>query len=355
MAVAEALRDSVVGTVRDVMPGWIAVTIDGDQFRVFRVSMKWFHAVMFPRLGNHHLMLIAALGQTGTVSEAARRLGLTQSAASHRVREAERRVGAALIVRHPRGIQLTSDGQRIAAFAERFLSEQTRLEEEIGRAHDNHIVRLGQATYSRYHWLPDFLEFLSKREPDLSPYLSGAATARPLASLMDGSVDVSIVFSRPSQSRRFTWNKLGKDPLIAVMAPGHPLASAHFVTSDDLINERIFLYPFASEPGFEWEALVGQPTAPFRNVTTMPTPEAVIDLVRAGFGVSLFSRWAIEPELASSALVGRPIGKEGMVMDWWAATRTGYSKNSPTTRLVDALLYWSDNVQTGLERLTFDG
>ncbi len=311
---------------------------------------------MIPRLGIHHLALIVALAETGGVAAAAVRLGITQSAASHRLREAERRLGAALVRRGPSGVTLTADGERLRAFADRSLGELSRLEQEIESAHGSgrQLVRMGQATYSRYHWLPAFLAYLEHREPELIVDLSGRATARPLASLLEGAVDVSTIYGRPTMSKHFAWYRLGSDPLVAVMAPDHALAGIPYFDSALLEDQRLYTYPLATEPGFEWEALLGSPTVPFRRLTPMPTPEAVIDLVRAGFGVCLFSRWAIEPELADGTLIAKPVGPEGLTLEWWAVMRAEDAGDTPASRLVRAMQGWAGGKKTGLETLAFE-
>jgi LysR family transcriptional regulator for metE and metH len=311
---------------------------------------------MHPRLGTHHLALLIALAEAGSVAAAGVRLGITQSAASHRLREAERRIGAELVRRSAAGVALTEEGERLYRFAERFLRELARLEQDIetARTEGRELVRLGQATYSRYHWLPAFLDYLESSEPGLAFDLSGGATARPLGSLQEGIVDVSTVFGKPTGSRRFTWRKLGADAVVAVMAPDHRLAGLDHLDSATLADERVFTYPFASEPGFEWETLIGPPTTPYRRLTMMPTPEAVIDLLRAGYGVALFSRWAIAPELADGTLVARPLGEEGLSLDWWAVIRTDDAEDAPSRRLADAMVEWSSITTDGLRTLSFE-
>ncbi|MEJ2028240.1 MAG: LysR family transcriptional regulator, partial [Limibacillus sp.] len=275
---------------------------------------------MIPRLSLNHLNLLVALADTGSVTAAAGRLGITQSAVSHRLREAERRVGLPLTLRGEQGLVLTPEGERLRAFGERFIKELVRLEQEMraagggGRA----LLRLGQATYSRYHWLPAFLDYLADCEPTLSIDLSGRATARPFASLLEGSVDVSTVYGRPSALPRFRWRKLGSDPLVAVMAPGHRLASESFLDSTNMGDERFYTYP-------------------------------------AGFGVGIFSRWAVAPELSDGTLLARPVGPEGMVLDWWAVSRARDPKDGPAERLADALVHWGGRVERPLSTLGFEG
>ncbi|WP_299472212.1 LysR family transcriptional regulator [uncultured Roseibium sp.] len=310
---------------------------------------------MIPKLAIHHLTLLSAIQETGSMTLSAARLGITQSAASHRLREAERRVGLTLVQRGESGLHLTSGGERLRRLGETFLAELFRLEQELEASEQEKriLVRLGQATYSRFHWFPAFLEYLEKEDRGLTVDLSASATSHPLASLVNGSVDVSLFFGREPAHAQFTSVKLGSDPIVAVMSRHHALAAEPVVNSLNMGDERFFVYPLAAEPGFDWTTLLGPPVEPFRRLTSMPTPEAVIDLVRANFGVALFSQWAIEPELADGTLVARPIADEGMFLDWWCVRRASDPDDSPAALLADALLTWSRLSDRALSTLGF--
>lgn len=310
---------------------------------------------MIPRLTINHLTLLSTLADTGSMTAAAARLGVTQSAASHRLREAERRLGVRLAQRTENGISLTAEGERLKHLGDAFLADLFRLEQDLeASARDaKTLVRLGQATYSRYHWFPAFLDYLETADPGLTVDLSGRATSRPLASLLDGSADVSLVFGREPALSQFRSVKLGTDPIVAVLSKTHPLAAEPVVNSVNMGDERFFVYPLTAEPGFDWTTLLGTPTKPFRKLTPMPTPEAVIDLVRASFGVAIFSKWAIEPELADGTLVCRPIDVDGVSMDWWCVRRASDPDDSPAARLASALANWSRETDRALSTLAF--
>ena len=291
------------------------------------------------------------------MTAAAARLGVTQSAASHRLREAERRLGVRLARRSESGLALTAEGERLKHLGDTFLAELFRLEQDLEAAakHAKTLVRLGQATYSRYHWFPAFIDYLETADPGLRVDLSGRATAHPLASLLDGSADVSLVFGREPALAQFHSVKLGTDPIVAVLSNTHPLAAEPVVNSENMGDTRFFVYPLTSEPGFDWTTLLGSPTKPFRKLTPMPTPEAVIDLLRASFGVAIFSKWAIEPELADGTLVCRPIDAGGIAMDWWCVRRASDPEDSPPARLARALAAWSRETDRALSTLAFGG
>ena len=311
---------------------------------------------MLPRLEIRHLAVLSGLSDTGSVTATAARLGVTQSAVSHRLREAERRLGVALAERHQRGVRLTAAGEQFRVLADGFLRELSRTEMALRESAESGQtwVRLGQATYSRYHWLPAFLEYVSSHDARIRVDLAGSAASKPFAALNSRSADLVSVYGREMAPGRYRWRKLGSDPLVAVVAPTHRLACQDFVSSEDIAAERYFAYPLSAEPGYEWESLIGAPRVPFRWVTQMPTPEAVIDLVRTGFGIGVFSSWAVQPEVANGTLVVLPIGRLGMELDWWAVTRADEEPGSAAERLAELLVAWGGRLQHGLDTLALD-
>src|SRR5436190_15692303 len=78
-----------------------------------------------------HLRLVAAVADCGSLTRAADRLHLTQSALSHQLRDIESRLGAPLFVRLSRRMALTPEGDRILASARRVLDELRRAEDDV--------------------------------------------------------------------------------------------------------------------------------------------------------------------------------------------------------------------------------
>lgn len=219
---------------------------------------------------------------------------------------------------------------------------------------ERQIVRLGQATYSRFHWLRAFIERLAQNAPNIEIDLSAAATQRPFAELRAGTVDVVTVYCNRTEAPQFRWQRLARDPRVAVIAPSHPLAAELWIDGRHIAHERHFAYPLTNEPGFTWEAVLGAPSEPFRQITSVQSPEAVIDLVRAGYGISVFSRWAVEPEIADGSLVARPIGPDGFDLDWWAVTRASEAEDSAAAAVASTFVDWSVVDDQGMATLGFE-
>src|SRR5258706_8106452 len=80
-----------------------------------------------------HLRSLIALAETGTVSRAADRVHLTQSALSHQLRALESHYGAAVVKRHGQSVKLTESGQRLVALARSVMGDVHSAERDLAR------------------------------------------------------------------------------------------------------------------------------------------------------------------------------------------------------------------------------
>src|ERR1700722_17896371 len=116
-----------------------------------------------------HLRMLQAMARTGSVTRAAAMLGLTQSALSHQIREAERRLGLDLFVQGNKQMQMTPAASVLHEEAGRILSQLERAEAAVKNQGEGrrHVVRFGCGAYSAYRWLPRFMRAFQEMSPDI--------------------------------------------------------------------------------------------------------------------------------------------------------------------------------------------
>jgi len=286
-----------------------------------------------------HLRLVVAVAESGGQTRAARKLNLTQSALSHQLRELESRVGAPLFIRASRGMVLTAVGERILASARRVLHEVETLERDlITETTDGNagVVRLATECYTCYHWLPAVVTAFRQEWPRVDVRIVAEATANPVRALLDGALDLAIVAGDVDE-RRLGCTSLFEDEQVVVVAPSHPLALQPFVEPEDLREEHLILYTtHSSENSVLREVLRPAGVEP-RNLTRVQLTEAIVELVKAGLGVSVLARWAIAPQLRDRSLVGIPLTTRGFHRRWWAVTRPHETAPAYQRSLVDLL------------------
>lgn len=271
------------------------------------------------RLEIRHLKLLAAVAEYRSVTEAGRRLHVTQSALSHQLRDAEEKLGTALFLRLGRKMVLTNAGERLLESAHKVLDELHMAEKQIEDLNGGTrgAIRLSTECYTCYHWLPPVLKKFTAKFPDVAVNIVLEATADPLAALLEGRLDVAVT-SSPPRNKRLRFTPTCEDELIVAMSPSHHLAGSAHVSAHDLSRETIFCYPPREESTLVLKVLRPAHLEAAR-VVEVPLTESIVDMVSANMGVALLARWAVKQYLSSGKIVARPLNK-GFRRRWHAAT-----------------------------------
>lgn len=297
---------------------------------------------MATQLDIRHLALLVVLIEQPSMTAAATHLGLTQSALSHRLREAERRLDVALFFRDGRRLRPTEAGERLALTARRLLSELAAAEAAaMGRKGSERqtAVRIAQGLYSATAWFPDFVAVAAKRASDLRPILAAAASGDPLRPLLSGEIDLAVVPGETEAAgvdRRLVF----EDQLVAVLPRGHALTGKPFLEAADFAGETFLAYGYQPLPGFEYERLMRPAGTYPGEVLRVGPPEVVAGLVERGFGVSVLSRWMVRPFLRKGKVALRRLTEQGLPLNWYAAVRGRDAPDAGSRRLAELLAAW---------------
>jgi LysR family transcriptional regulator for metE and metH len=295
-----------------------------------------------------HLRMLQAMARTGSVTRAAAMLGLTQSALSHQIREAERRLGLDLFIQRDKRMQMTPIALTLSEEAGRILAQLERLEQQIARDRGvmRHIVRIGCGAYSGYRWLPRFLKVFQQHAADIDIEVVADATQRPLQALQDRDIDVAVSSGTPDKSTTRSL-RLFRDELVLIMAPSHPLAGKEVIVAQDLSDQVYISYSAIAEKGHEYERFMKPAQVSYRSMLRVELTEAIVELVIGGFGISILSRWAVNHYLQSGALAPARVTRKGLHVDWYAATRKSEPDDGGAWRMATALKNWCEQDRYG--------
>lgn len=286
--------------------------------------------------------MIATLAKTPRVTDAAERLGITPSALSHRIREAERRLGVPLFSRSQKRLRMTAAGEYLAQVAERLIGDLVRAEADAERMVQGvrQVVRLTVEAYSAYHWLPPFLLHLRNVMPDVGLQVVAAASRSPMESLTDHTVDL-VIQSGEAGGTQCESLHLFDDELLFIMAPDHKLAGHDHIDGRDIVGEDFITYTRIPEPDREYARLF-RPNNTFPNWTeTVELPEAIVELVAAGLGTSVLAGWAVQEAMRNGRIVASRVGPAGVMLSWHVTLRRDESANGKVIKAVAmALSRW---------------
>jgi len=183
---------------------------------------------------------VLAIVRGGSVSAAAKQLGVDHATVIRRVDRLERHLSAKLFDRRKTGYLLTEAGQRVADSAEALESTIVANQEAVGgsRAHLTGTVRIGAPDGFGSHFLASRLVEFGERYPDLDLQL--VATAR-LFSLAKREADIAISLSMPKEGR-IVGRKLLDYSLGLYAAPSYLDRSPEITARSDLPAHRFVGY-----------------------------------------------------------------------------------------------------------------
>lgn len=236
--------------------------------------------------------------RSGSISAAARRLGVSQPAVSKHIQALEEELCCELLIRGPRGAQrLTPAGTLLEGFAVRVMQDQAYLLNRIRSAALSSVgtLEVAASTTPGHFLMPAFLFELRNRLPDLLIHLNIANTATVIERVMDGRADVGIIGSEaPSglQSEPFA-----RDEVVLAIPPDHPLAGHKMISVQVLAEHPLILREAGSGTRNTLERVLGlEAWASLcrRRVLELGSTHAVLDAVSQGIGLGFVSRMALE-------------------------------------------------------------
>ena len=266
-----------------------------------------------------HLKLVREVSAAGSLTRAGAALHLTQSALSHQLRDIESRLGTALFLRVGKRMVLTPAGERLLRSADDVLAAIERTEEAIRNLSGDKrgVLRLTTECYTCYHWLPGLMKRYRQSHPQVDIRIDVAATSDPITSLVEGRLDIAII-SDPVRDRRVVAKPLFEDELVVVLEPHHPLAAKPFLQPQDFAQETLLTYSPKEESTIYQRVLL--PAGVMPAVQQVQITEAMVELVKAGLGVAVLARWAVDPYVKSGALRAVRLTRLGYRRTWSAAT-----------------------------------
>jgi len=244
------------------------------------------------------LEIFRAIFQEGTITGAARRIGLSQAATSQALAELENQLQRRVFDRKGRRIAGNAAGRDLLPAAIRVLDQVRDIEAGAGRRRFN--AKLFASLTVGNYMLPSLIARFTRRQPDARFQVAVGNTDHVVRSVQQFESDAGWIegFSRHPDLQAIPWRE---DRLVIFAAPGHPLAGRR-ATEAALTGSRWVL----REPGSGTRAVFEEAIKGRFALLHVPVElggiGAVKRAVMAGAGLGCLSRSAIEPELKTGQL-----------------------------------------------------
>lgn len=267
-----------------------------------------------------HLQTLLALVETGTLSKAAARVFLTQSAISHQIKQLEEHYGVTLFERKTQPLRLSPAGQRLHSLAETVMKAVREAERDIARIAQGNSgqLRIAVECHTCFDWLMPAMDRFREHWPEIELDLVSGFHVDPLALLREDRAEL-VVVSEPQAREGVAFHPLFRFEIVGLVSRQHPLAPKTFLTPEDFAEETLLSYP-VPEDMLDIVRKVLKPRGIEPKRRTAELTVAILQLVASRRGIAALPNWTVQNYLEREYVLAKPIGETGLWSALYAAT-----------------------------------
>lgn len=261
----------------------------------------------------NHLAIVREVQRSGTLTEAATRLHLTQSALSHSIRKLEGQLGTEIWHREGRRLRPTQAGNALLALANRILPQLEQAEHllrDYARGQRG-LLRIGMECHPCYQWLLKIVGPFLRQWPDVDVDVKQEFQFGGIGALFNHEIDV-LVTPDPLERPGLRFTPVFDYEQVLAVAPGHPLAKRAFVHPEQLSDQTLICYPVEKDRLDIYQQFLSPARCLPGRHKVIETTDIMLQMVAAGRGVAALPGWLVAEYSPRLPLVSLRLGEEGI-------------------------------------------
>jgi LysR family transcriptional regulator, regulator for metE and metH len=299
-----------------------------------------------------HLETLLALSECGSLSKAAERLYLTQSALSHQLRALENHYGAALVDKNVRPLRFSATGQRLLGLAKVVLPLVAEAGRDVARLAQGHggPLRIAVQCHNCFDWLMPAMDAYRSLWPEVELDIISGFVVDPLPLIERGDAEMAVVHDKPAERANLVFSPLFRYESVTLMSPRHPLAAKSWLEAADFAAETLITYPVPDEMlDVMKHCLIPAGINPKRRTAELTV--AILQLVASGRGIAALPSWAVGNYIERGYVVSRPIGRSGLHCELHAAISSVGAQSAYILEFIELTRTLSLTTLAGVEAL----
>lgn len=269
-----------------------------------------------------HLAIIREVERQGSLTAAAEKLFLTQSALSHSIKKLEQQLGTDIWLREGRSLRLTQAGQYMLAVANRLLPQLSLAEERLRQfaQGERGTLRIGMECHPCYQWLLKVVSPYLANWPDVDVDVKQKFQFGGIGALFGYEIDM-LVTPDPLYKPGLVFQPVFDYEQVLVVNHQHPLAKSAYVVPEQLGNETLITYPVEIDRLDIYNQFL-QPAGISPHVhKPIETTDIMLQMVASSRGVAALPRWLVEEYQNRFDVVPVQLGKQGIAKQIYLGIR----------------------------------
>ncbi|KQT41710.1 MULTISPECIES: LysR family transcriptional regulator [unclassified Methylophilus] len=269
-----------------------------------------------------HLAIIREVERQGSLTAAAEKLFVTQSALSHSIKKLEQQLGTDIWLREGRSLRLTQAGQYMLAVANRLLPQLSLAEERLRQfaQGERGTLRIGMECHPCYQWLLKVVSPYLADWPDVDVDVKQKFQFGGIGALFGYEIDM-LVTPDPLYKPGLVFQPVFDYEQVLIVNHQHPLAKSAYVVPEQLSNETLITYPVEIDRLDIYNQFL-QPAGISPHVhKPIETTDIMLQMVASGRGVAALPRWLVEEYQNRFDVTPVKLGKQGIAKQIYLGIR----------------------------------
>ena len=269
-----------------------------------------------------HLRSLQAIDETDSLSEAAERVHLTQSALSHQIKAVENHFDLKLYKRKHKPLRLTSAGKRLLDLARRILPEVEFAEYEMKNLSGAGTGRLHITIecHSCFEWLVPTLDHYRKRWPEVEVDIRLGDSFEPIKALSNEDIDLVITTDK-AELDDISFQALFDYEALCIMENDHVFSNKSFIQASDFVEQTLITYPVDKKRLDIFNHFLIPQKCSVKEIRQSELTVMILQLVAAGRGIAVLPDWVVDEYISRNYVSAKRIGEKGMHGTLFAAIR----------------------------------
>lgn len=283
-----------------------------------------------------HLLILVEVERQGSLTAAAEKLCLTQSALSHAIKKLQQHIGTPLWEKDGRSLRFTPAGNYLLDLAKRVLPQFDHAETELSNMAkgEKGTLRIGMECHPCYEWLLKIVNPYLKQWPDVDVDVKQQFSFGGMAALKTYDIDI-LVTPDPVFISDFVFEPVFGFEQVLVVSDEHPLAVKKWIEPQDLAAETVITYPVEIERLDIYQKFLLPANVQPQKHKQIETTNIMLQMVAAERGVATLPRWLVEENALNLPITAVKLGQDGIQKQIYLGLREGEAETNYVSAFVE--------------------